>query len=58
MTDSDRNDERLPEHGDFAAFEGDGARRDRVQRLLDEGREAELEGEDYDFAIRHGLIEG
>ncbi|WP_027482267.1 hypothetical protein [Deinococcus pimensis] len=60
MTDqNDRDDSTfIPEHGDTGAFEGDETRRARVQRIIDEGREAELGEEDYAFALSHGLIEG
>lgn len=30
----------------------------RIQRLVNEGREAELDEQDYQFAIENGLIEG
>lgn len=56
MTNPD--DPAFPEHGDQQAFEGDPARRDQIQRAIDEGREGELSEDDYQFAIEHGLIEG
>lgn len=56
MTDHDPN--VVPEHGSTDTFEGDEVRRDRLQTLIDEGREGELDEHDYAFAIQHGLIEG
>ena len=55
---TDGTDPIIPEHGNLEAFEGDEARRERVQRLIDEGREGELSEGDYTFAQQHGLIEG
>ena len=40
------------------AAEGEGQSRARIQREIDAGREAELSTEDYEFAIKQGLIEG
>lgn len=57
MTNPD-NQGPFPEHGDQQAFEGDLARRDQIQRTIDEGREGELSEDDYQFAIEHSLIEG
>lgn|GEM_PF-7081990 len=34
------------------------ARRDRVQQLVNEGREAELDAGEYEYAIQNGIIEG
>lgn len=56
MTSDTPND--VSEHGSSEAFEGNEARRERIGRLIDEGREAELSEDDYTFAIQHGLIEG
>lgn len=33
-------------------------RRARLERLIEEGREAELDEDEYQFAIENGLIEG
>lgn len=33
-------------------------RRARLERLIEEGREAELDEDDYQFALENGLIEG
>lgn len=56
MTSNAPND--VPEHGSSEAFEGDKRRREQIQRLIDEGREAELDQDEYQFALQHGLIEG
>lgn len=47
----------IPEHGSTEAFEGDAERHERLQRLVNEGREAALTDDDQ-FVIQHGLIEG
>lgn len=43
----------IPEHGSTEASEGDTERRERLQRLVNEGREAESNAADQ-FALEHG----
>lgn len=48
MTDPDRREEQ----------ESQEDRQTRLRRLVEEGREAELDEDDYQFALENGLIEG
>lgn len=45
-----------PEPDDQATEETQ--RRERIRQLVEEGREAELDEDEYQYAIENGLIEG